>query len=249
MTIPIRPAALHNGLEAASAAILHVAFGDHTLRARSGQVAAFSRAATASVTDSLGTSYTLGHHVPAFDTRDWLRSGARTHVGALIGVSDRLHYPANFRPAVCGFRLALMMTGAMPAANIALWSISIDAGTGARLVLDSSGTFWRLLHHNGSASVTATLAVAPVSGDSVELRGQLYADGSVQLWQSVNFATETATSRTVAPASGPPLASSWGVGARVRFGAMGTGNYGSYWAQEFCLLRGIPTPRQLQRAA
>lgn len=249
MTIPIRPAALHNTLTPASAAVLHVAFGDHTLRARSGQTPTFSRAATASIVDSLGTSLTLGHHLPAYEPRDWLRTGARTHAGLLLGTSDRLSYPAQFRPAVCGFRLAFMMTGAMPADGIALWSITNDAVSGARLVLDSSGTYWRLSHHNGSASITATLAVAPVSGDSVELIGQLYGDGSVQLWQAINFAAMTATARTVAPASGT-LGSTWGGGtARVRFGASGTGNYGSYWAQEFCQLLGIPTVRQLQRAA
>lgn len=249
MTLPLRPAALRTARVATSYAILHAEYGDLTLRARSGQLAAFARAATASVTDTTGlTSYTLGHHVPAYEPRDWLRGGARTHGGLRVGASDRVHYPANFRPMVCAGRLAVIMTGAMPSAGTALFSISIDAGTGARLVIDSSGTAWRITHHNGAAQVQIALATAPVSGDSLELRWQLYSDGSVQLWQGINFAAETTTGRTVAPSSGS-LASSWGTGARVRLCALGTGNYGAAWWRQLVMLAGIPTPAQLERAA
>jgi hypothetical protein len=249
MTIPLRPAALRTSREALSYAILHAEFGDLTLKARSGQVATLTRAATATVTESRGVNtFTLGHHVGAFEPRDWRRTGARTHGGLLVGVNDRVHYPANFRPSVCAGRLAVMMVGAMPSVGTALFSISIDAGTGARLVIDASSTAWRITHHNGVAQVQAAVPNAPVSGDSVELRWQLYEDGSVQLWQGINFAAETTSGRTVAPSSGA-LASSWGTGARVRLCALGTGNYGAAWWRQLVLLHGVPTAAQLERAA
>lgn len=53
-------------------------------------------------------------------------------------------------------------------------------------------------HYNGVTNVAAALAVAPTYGDLVELLALWYADGSVQLKQSVNGAAETATSRSAA---------------------------------------------------
>jgi hypothetical protein len=248
MTIPIRPAPLDSApLDLLSRCIFHARFGDCALLPLTGQVPTFTRAATASVVDSLGTAFTVGHSVPAFEPRDWLRTGVRTHHGLLLGTSDRLTYPAEFRPRVSSGWLAFMQLAAIPAANVALFSVTTDAATGARLVLDSSGTFWRFTHHNGSAGVTATLSTAPAAGDSVLLYWTLYSDGSVQLWQSINFGVATATARTAAPASGA-LATTWGTGAKIRLGASGTGNYGTLWVQSAKLVRGLPTYAQLARA-
>jgi hypothetical protein len=228
--------------------ILSARYSDCALTARTGQVPTFSRAATASVVDDLGTAFTLGFHTPAYERRDWLRTSARTHTGIKHGTSDRLSYAATFVPRPMWFWLAFMHIGGIPAAGTPLLSITIDAATGARLVLDSSGSVWRLLHDNGASSRTASMAVAPVDGDSVILRGQLYLDGSVQLWQSINFAAESDSGRTAAPTSGT-LASSWGTGARVRLGATGTSAFGSLWAHRLKLGRGVPTYAQMARAA
>ena len=248
MTIPTRPAPLDSApLDLLSRCIFHARYGDCTLSPLTGQLPTFTRAATANVVDALGTAFTVGHSVPAFEPRDWLRTGTGTHHGLLLGSSDRLTYPAEFRPRVTSGWLAFMQVAAVPAENVALFSVTTDAATGARLVLDSSGTAWRLTHHNGAAGVTATLSNAPVAGDSVILYWTLFDDGSVQLWQIVNFGVASATARTAAPTSGT-LAASWGTSAKIRLGASGTGNYGALWVRSAKLVRGVPTYAQLARA-
>lgn len=131
----------------------------------------------------------------------------------------------------------------MAANNTALWSISNDATSGARLILDSTGTYYRLRHHNGSTEVTVTLASAPTGGDSVIHWGWVFADGSIQLFQNINNVAITNTAASSANA----LASAWGSTARVRMSALGTTAGASQWLRVFKLLAGQPTLPQLVR--
>jgi hypothetical protein len=224
MTIPVLPSELDvSSSLLATRSIFHVRAFDQTLTALNGQVPTFSRAATASIVDVNGVSFTAAQHMVGWEPQDWDNDSVRECMCARLGTSDRLSYAADWRPIGFGFLFEFLQVGAMPSAGVALWSITNDAVSGARVVVDSSGTFWRLTHHNGTTGRTATLAVAPSSGNRVALWGYVYPDGSVQLWQSINHAAATNTAQSATAT----LASAWGTGARLRIGASGTGNYGA----------------------
>jgi hypothetical protein len=247
MTIPITPAEFDAAdLEITSRCIAHWRGDDLTIDLVSGQPGTFSRGATATVFDSNGVSITLANATPRFEPRDWLGTSARTHMGLLMGTSDRLHYAADWRPRACAFWIEGIETGGAAISGGGVLSITIDAATGAYLRVDSTGTVYRVRHSNGiNAEVAQALAVAPTVGQRFVLRGQLYADGSVQLWQSINEGAETNTVRSVAPAAG--LAASWGAGARLRLNSAGTGNGGSLWARRFKVVPGVPDYTTLSR--
>lgn len=245
MTIPVLPPEFDAAeLEIASRCIFHFRGDDQSLTPLTGQVPTFSRAATATTTDSKGTNFTAAQHMAAWQARDWDRDSIIEQMGLLLGTSDRLSYPMDSRPLAFAWWHEFIQVGAMPSAGVALWSITNDAVSGARLVVDSSGTFWRVTHHNGSAAVTVTLAAAPASGDSVIHWGYAYADGSVQMWQTINFAAATNTARSSANA----FAAQWGSGtARLRIGASGTGNYGAQYLKRLRLPPGLPDYPTLSR--
>lgn len=246
MTIPITPAEFDSAeLDVVSRCVAHWRGEDLSFDLVSGQVGTFSRAATASVVDTNGTTFTAAQQMAAWEPRDWLGGGTRTHMGLLMGATDRLSWDAAWRPRALSFYHEFMQVGGIALNNVALWSICNDAATGARLVLDSNGTFYRLRHHNGTAEVTVTLAVAPTSGQKVVMRGILYADGSVQLWQAINFAAESATGRSAAPSGG--LATAWASGARTRLGSLGTTNGAPAWHKRFKIAPNLPDAALLAR--
>lgn len=245
MTIPVLPPAYDAAdLEIASRCIYHFRGDDQSLMPLTGQVPAFSRAATASIVDSLGTAFSAARHQPAFEPRDWDNDTVREQMGLVMGISDRLDYPADWTPKAFAWWHEFIQVGSMPSAGVALWSITNNAVSGARVVIDSSGTYWRATHHNGSTSQVITLGVAPASGNRVIQWGQVYADGSIQMWQSINEGAAINTARS----SALTLAASWGSGtARLRIGASGTGNYGSQWIKRLRLAPGLPDLQTLSR--
>jgi hypothetical protein len=111
-----------------------------------------------------------------------------------------------------------------------------SAGSGARLTIDSSGSFYRLTHNNGSTSVTVTLAAAPNMSDVVELFATLFADGSVQLSQSINGAATTATAQSAANA----LATAWS-DTRLYLNSIGAATIGYHRYQALKILAGAPS--------
>lgn len=241
MTIAMLPPSLDDAeLEIASRCAYHYRSSDLSVDMLSGQPGSFTRAATATFLDSLGATCTAGYGQARFEPRVHL--GA-THFGLLMGTADTHNFPALWRPRTHASRWVGQQVGAMASAGKALLSISNDGVTGARLVLDSSGSFYRLTHHNGTSGVTVTLAVAPSNGQDLELWWQVYSDGSVQLWQSINGAAATNTVRSSALA----FASAWGTGAVLRFGNSGTANAMALWLQRFRTLFGVPDYGQLCR--
>ena len=64
---------------------------------------------------------------------------------------------------------------------------------------DASGQAYGTAHDNGTTTSQAALGVAPVYGDTVELRSVLNADGSVLIGQSINEAAETTANNATAP--------------------------------------------------
>lgn len=83
------------------------------------------------------------------------------------------------------------------------WFIGKSDGTAPYLKVDVSGGFFRLTHHNGTASVTSAVAVAPAPNDQWELVPYMSATGAVRLTQSINGAalTSGALSADNTPAS------------------------------------------------
>ena len=95
---------------------------------------------------------------------------------------------------------------------------------------DATG-FYQGLHDNGPTTVTTTLASAPSYLDTVELRLILNADGSVQIGQSVNAATEAVSTASAANA----LAAAWS-DTRLYLNSRGTSGRGvaAYRAVKVC---------------
>lgn len=244
MTIPVLPTPADPAeLELVSRCIAHWRGEDLRVDLVNGQPGTFTRAATATVYDSNGVAFTLPNFRPRFEPRDWLAGGSRTHMGLLLGATDRLSWAADWRPRALGFYVEFIEAGTVGIANAGLWSVTNDAVTGARLVLDSTGSAYRLRHHNGTSEITVTLGSAPTTDQRVVLRGYLYSDGSVQLWQSINGAAETATARS----AGNTLAATWGATARLRLNSVGTGNAGSVWVKRLRLVPGLPDATTLAR--
>lgn len=247
MLIPQNPAFADPGdLQIVSRCIAHWRADDCSTRLVSGQVGTFARGATATLVDSLGSSFTAPNAMPRWEPRDWKSTSARTHMGLLMGTGDRLHFAADWRPRAVGFWIEFIEAGGVAISGGGVLSVTNDAASGAYLIVDSSGTYYRVRHSNGTnAEVVQTLAVAPTSGQRVILRGQLYADGSVQMWQSINEVAETNTARSTAPVAG--LGAAWATTPRLRLNAVGTATGGSNWYRRFRVVPGVPDYATLSR--
>jgi hypothetical protein len=189
-----------------------------------------TRSASGAAVDSLGQSYTCPEGVARWDVRE----GA---TGLRLGTADDLAFEsAAWKPQAVTLAVELANTGGRTIADGGVIAYSIDAGTGARLVLDSSGSNYRITHDNGSTSVTSTLTG---TGLASEERGRLIAwlrdDGAVRLGMARGEAREltalTAWSSTLA------LAEAWPSGARWRVNRTGSaGTRGDQWLREVWVL-------------
>lgn len=237
-------------LELRSRCLAHWRAHDLTLHAElTGLTGVLTRAATGTATDSDGTSYTAVHAQPRWDWRDLDGDSDRESVGLLMGTSDRLVWsdhgnPLALVPKAMAFALEFVETGGVSVASSALLYLGNDGVTGARLFVDAASGVYRLRHHNGSTEVVVALATAPTTGQQVRLRGQLYADGSVQLWQQINGGVETATARSAANTR----AASWGAGnAYLRLNSLGSGAATTAWYESLKLAAGLPDLATLLR--
>jgi len=197
----------------------------------------FARAATlASVTDRSGATYTAAHSLPAWEMRDLDADSVREALGLRMGASDFLHWGVAPSPRELSGLLEFVETGARTSANATLFAIANDAVSGARLWLDTSGTYYRLNWTDGTTTRTATLTAGqPTSGQHVRLRWTLSATGVLNLWQSINGAAETTAS-----AAALTLSTAWASGARVRLNSRGdTENPAQGWYRRVKLVPGI----------
>ncbi|GAB1340877.1 hypothetical protein [Gemmatimonas sp.] len=237
-------------LELRSRLLAHWRAHDLTLHAElTGLTGVLTRAATGTATDSNGTTYTAVNAQPRWDWRDLDGDSVREAVGLLMGTGDRLVWSdggtaLSLIPKAMAFSLEFVETGGVTTSSAANLYLGNNGVTGARFFLDATGTYYRLRHHNGTSEVTVTLAVAPTAGQLVRLRGQLYADGSVQLWQQINGGVETATARSGANT----LAATWGAGsAFLRLNALGSGNASTACYLQLKLAAGLPDLATLLR--
>lgn len=171
---------------------------DLSLNALTGQTGVLTRTTTKSVTDSQGVSRTVNHSQPAWD-------GSTTKPSLSLGASETLKFSLLANPVAMSGLVEFYENGTL-AGGTAICAICNSTPSAALMVLYSSTTQYQIQHNNGLSTVTSTLSgTAPTSGQRVLLRWWLYSDGSVQCWQSINGAAETASTRTAALT----LASAW----------------------------------------
>lgn len=230
------PARLDNGLTRISRCLVHWDARDAVLATIQGHAATLTRAATGTATDANGTSYTAAQHAPRWEARD-IGSGGRDALGLRLAADD-LTWAVAPAPRAMTLYVAFVEAGTRTGGD-GLVYLGNDGQTGARLILDSSGSNYRVTYHDGSTSRTATLATGTPATDAfAELRAELRADGSVRLGLSVNGGAETVT----AASSTLALASAWGSGAVLRANRVGSGGaQGSTWLRSLKLAAGVRT--------
>jgi hypothetical protein len=227
-----------------SACLFHWDGAETDVASLCGRAGTFTRAATlAGVTDGAGATYTAPHSLPAWEMRDLDADSVREAAGLRAGTADFVSWPDPPAPQAMAGLLELVETGARTTANSTLFALANDAVTGARLWLDTSGTFYRLNYNDGSTTRTATLTSGqPTAGQRVRFRWTLSAAGAIQLWQSINGAAET-----TATATALALPAAWAAGARLRLNSRGaTANPAQGWYRRAKLVAGAPAVAVLE---
>lgn len=214
------PASARAPLERASRCLFHWRRTDLSLDALTGHAGTLTRTTAGSATDQAGTALTVPHSLPRWDARDTDADSVRETVGLLLGTADALTWPWGGRPRALTAYVELVEAGTRTTSGAGLLYLGNDAATGARFYLDSTGTNYRAVYHDGSSSVTSTLATGtPASGARAELRATLAANGAVQLGLAVGGGAEAVATAS----SGLALAAAWGTGVRLRANNVGSG--------------------------
>lgn len=209
-----------------------------SLDAISGQTGTLTRAATGTAVDIAGTTYTAGHSMPRWESRDFSSGGARYELGLRMAADD-LTWPCNWLPETASLLVDFAEEGTRTTAGAGLVYVGRDDQTGARLILDSSGTNYRATIHNGTTSQSVSLATAtPTTGQPARLLLQLEDTGGnqrVRLTLRVGGSdTTTAYSATVTRAA------AWGTGALLRANRVGSaGTQGSTWLRQIAWAPGL----------
>lgn len=220
---------------------LHVDFSELDLAAVSGQAAQFSRAGTRTAIDSQGVTRTLVEGQPAHEWVDLDADSVRETPGLLMGSTDRLWYDMLLHPTDLALYAEFIERGSLAAGGAVLY-VGNEAGTGARILLESSGTQYRFTYTDGTTTRTSTMTgTAPVSGQRVQLTGTLSAAGVVQVRQRINGGTETSAAAATALA----LPSAW-AGARAYVGSRGDAAASSLLVLNVKVGRGAPSVSELE---
>ena len=140
---------------------------------------------------------------------------------AVTRAADSLYRTWNHKPQAESHLLAFVERGSLLTSGTLMHIGSATAATDPRLIVESTGTYYRVIHDNGSTTATATLAVAPSIGDKVEILAQLNADGSVAIYQSINGAATT----TASDATTVTVGSAW-ADTRMYLNSAGTSTVG-----------------------
>ncbi|MCO4101059.1 MAG: hypothetical protein HEQ38_17030 [Gemmatimonas sp.] len=213
--------------------------------ARSGHRFSWSRGtSTLAGVNAVGGTYTAPATLPAYES-------ANNQLGVNLGGDDVLRGNAavGWLPQELSGELLFVERGArIGTAGGTLWAIAgDDPATGVRIFIDTTGTgsgFYRITYHNGSTSVTATLASGqPTAGQLVRLRW-LWSASGLTLRQSINGGVfTTATSGALA------LPSAYATGARTRIGRRGaTQNPAPLTLLSYLLIPGTLTDAQFDEA-
>lgn len=187
------------------------------VNALTGQTGTFTRAGTASALDFAGTSATIVHSAPAWQMEDWDGDSSRESVALLMGGSNRLWWPMIGSLGYDNFTVYVEFVerGAVGVAGAKVFYIGAADTYGAWFTVDSTGGAYRANVYNGVDVERVTLSVAPSTGNRVALRATVETDCKVQLFQSINGATETSTTKS------PALTFSGFAGNRLYLGSAG----------------------------
>lgn len=136
--------------------------------------------------------------------------------------AESIYWTFNLAPQSLSVYLKFIERGtASDEAGGGIFHIGNAAGSGARIDLEESSGAYRLLHYNGSASVTSTHSTSPSYLDTVEILATVSSAGAVQISQALNGG---ATSSASASASNA-LPSAW-AGTRAYLGSLGSSTIG-----------------------
>ena len=187
---------------------------DLSLNALTGQVGTLVRAATGTSLDSYAVSLTT--------VRDRPRWHITSSLAAIkLGALEYLGWPVPMIPIAMSGLIDFIEDGTL-AAGTEIMSIANAAAGNASFRVNSSGSFYRVVHNNNVSSVTSTLAAAPTAGQRVRLRWLILSTGSVQIFQSIDGAAET----TAAASGILALATAWSATTTLFFNSFGASNYG-----------------------
>lgn len=213
-----------------------------SLDAVTGQTGTLVRTATGTAVDTSGTTYTAAHSMPRWESRDFQSGGTRYELGVRLAADD-LTWEANWRPETATWFGEFSEEGTRTTANAGLLYLGNDGQTGARLLVDSTGTDYRVTLHNGTTSQSVSLATAtPTSGQMFRLGVHLEDDGTNQRARLILEVLATGTETLSAWTTPIARASSWGTGAKLRLNRIGSaGTQGSTWVRQVAWCPGLLT--------
>ncbi len=211
-----------------------------SLDALSGQVGTLTQGGSVNTTDSFGATVAVLYGQPP-----WSYVSGQLVTGLLLGTSTKtLKWTVNILPQAMCWMIDFVENGGLGTASGGVAYLGIDAATGARVYIDSTGTQYRATYTDGTTTRTCVMTgTAPTSGQRVRLRLILSATGTIQLGQSINGGAETLPAASAATT----LPATWG-GTVFRLNAVGTANYGANIYLGAVMMWGSQTAAVLQAA-
>lgn len=147
----------------------------------------YTRSGSVTYTDATGTTRTAGANVLPVDWLDRDSDGTYELPTALLHTTATCWASYLIPPQARTGYLRFIEAGSVTTSGATVLYVGKADGTGARFYLESDGANYRAVYHNGSSSVSSTVAdAAPSSGDDVELYWTQGSDGRVRLMMRIN---------------------------------------------------------------
>lgn len=205
-----------------------------SLSALSGQTGTFTRASTATFTDSAGVTVTAGHSMPRWESRTWQAAPA---IGLRMATDD-LAWPAPWVLGTCTVLVEAIALGTAQTSGQGLLYAGLDAGTGNRLVIRGTGTTLAVDLVIGANTSTATFPAAVANGASVQVAVEVDDNGTTQrvrIGGTVNGSSAGYSAFGTAIARGTLPA-----GANLRLNRVGNaGLQGAAWFRRVSVVPGL----------
>lgn len=232
------PARRHSQLQVYSSARFRARFRDG-LTALTGQVGTLSRASTSTALDTSGGTITVGYGRPRWESRAW--DGSNQALGLRLSTDD-LTFPCDWLPESATIAVRFMELGTRTTTNAGLLYVGNDGVSGARLIIDATGSNYRATIHNGTTGQSATLSGSkPASNAGATLLVQLDDNGTTQRVR-IGLQVVGDTFSWSSWSSTVTRAAAWGAGAKLRLNRTGSGGtQGSTWLQEVAWVPGALT--------
>jgi hypothetical protein len=175
--------------------------------------------------------------MPRWESRTW---GASSRLGLRMAADD-LSWPVSFTPRTMTVVVEMSEAGTRTTAGAGLFYLGNDAVSGARWQIDSTGTLYRATIHNGTTSVSVTLATAvPTTGQAARLTMQVEDDGTNWRVRLVNDVVASAGEEETGWSSTIARATTFGSTTRARLNRVGSaGTQGSTWVAQCAIVAGL----------